>query len=501
VEVEQARTGDLALTCGPGECVSHAVMGMASIRLVGSMGLAALSLLVSSTVAAQSSADKATARELAQEGIKAAKAGDCKLALDRLQKAQSLYDAPVHLINIARCQVKLGRLVDASESYRKLVRSDLPAGSPAAFKEAVDLAQPELDQLLPLIPKLTISVKPEGLEGVEVAVDGQAVSTVVLGMARPADPGEHEVTARARGYRSVSRKVALKERGTGSVELVLEVDPTAAVAGTPATVGATSSSDASSGGTGQSGSNPTGEGTAKVKPFGWGSHRMGLNLLGGVRLVGSVPGGAARKVNGSEAALSDLLKPGGGLELQLGVNFKELFTGWLFAQPQWYAGNTVYYDANKRTADWQVDMSTMTTAAEAGQVGLGFSIGSAPGEWGGYGEIGIGIEQLSIKSDIVANLGGVDGACSVEETYSGKFLRFGGGGTLPVTRWLQLNPFALIALGTYDDYTADTSCQGVTSGGASEVLAAMGGGAISSSDQVVHTFFQLGIGGQVMLGL
>ncbi len=466
-------------------------MGRALSRSIAFVGLTAFGLLFALEASAQSSADKATARELAQEGIKAEKAGDYKTALDRLQKAEALYDAPVHLIHIARCQVKVGKLVDASETYRKLLRSELPPGAPPAFKEAVDAGQPELDQLLPRIPKLTVNISPEGLEGLEVTVDGQPLAAVALGIPRPADPGDHTIVAKARGYHAASQTVTLKEGGSGSASLSLERDPNAVVE--PVAGGGTSTGGGTSGastGAGSSEGNGAGKGAGAENNFGWGPRKKGLNFLTGLRLAGSMAGATARKDNGSEMALSDLLKPGAGLELQLGFNFKELFTAWLFAQPQWYAGNTVYYDANKLSTVLGQNVGTLNTAATAAQAGLGFSIGTAPGQWGGYGELGLGVERLNIDSDFDSDGGQ---KCTYKEKYSGAFLRVGGGGTLPVSSWLQLNPFLLVSLGNYDSYDANLTC------GATEDSRASG--AISSSDQVMHSFVQLGIGGQLMYGL
>src|ERR1700743_1878747 len=95
-------------------------------------------LLVSPGARAQSAADKATAREAATEGIGLYRAGKYAQALDRLKRAQALYDAPVHLLYIARAEEKLGQLVEAPETYRSLDRYTLPAGAPAAWTAAVE---------------------------------------------------------------------------------------------------------------------------------------------------------------------------------------------------------------------------------------------------------------------------------------------------------------------------------------------------------------------------
>src|SRR5512147_167297 len=129
-------------------------------KKTGCVMFVVLGLCLPRSGAAQTAADKATARQLATQGIQSYQQGKNAEALELLQKAEQLYDAPVHLIYIARAQAALGKLVEASETYRRLIRLDLPAGAPQAFKDAVADAQKELPQLEPRIPSLRIDVVP-----------------------------------------------------------------------------------------------------------------------------------------------------------------------------------------------------------------------------------------------------------------------------------------------------------------------------------------------------
>jgi len=56
----------------------------------------------SSTPSSSAAADKATARLSAKQGIEMYRAQRYAEALERLQRAQQLFDAPVHLLYIAR---------------------------------------------------------------------------------------------------------------------------------------------------------------------------------------------------------------------------------------------------------------------------------------------------------------------------------------------------------------------------------------------------------------
>src|SRR5690606_24137439 len=129
--------------------------------------------LVGTEAFAQSAAGKATARELAADGIKKFNAGDAEGARVLLEKAQALYDAPIHLLYLARAHDKLGNLVEAAESYRLLVRTKLDDDAPAVFRKAQEDGITELEKLEPRIARLTITVAPE-VEGLEVTVDGKS---------------------------------------------------------------------------------------------------------------------------------------------------------------------------------------------------------------------------------------------------------------------------------------------------------------------------------------
>src|SRR5688572_3828355 len=105
------------------------------LRTASLLGVCATIGLAPAPAFAQSAADKATACTLATEGIKLFRANKFAEALDKLQRAQALYDAPVHLLYIARSQVKLDKLVDGSETYRRLIRFPLETNPPPAFKD------------------------------------------------------------------------------------------------------------------------------------------------------------------------------------------------------------------------------------------------------------------------------------------------------------------------------------------------------------------------------
>lgn len=77
-----------------------------------------------------SSADRATARTLAQEGYEALRDKQYATALDRFTRANQLVRAPTIMRDLARAQLGLGRLVDAHETYSAIVREGVSDEAP-----------------------------------------------------------------------------------------------------------------------------------------------------------------------------------------------------------------------------------------------------------------------------------------------------------------------------------------------------------------------------------
>jgi hypothetical protein len=162
-----------------------------------------------------------SARKLGEEGNKLFAAGDFAGALDRYQRAEALVTVPTLGVRIARCLVKLGRLVEATEKYVQVTRVTLPAEALPQHVEAVEQARAELEELEPRVPTVTIRIEPP--EGpVSVTIDGKPVPPALLGAGRSIDPGRHEVVAK-RGSKTKSATFEIAEGKTE--EVTLDVGP------------------------------------------------------------------------------------------------------------------------------------------------------------------------------------------------------------------------------------------------------------------------------------
>lgn len=167
---------------------------------------------------------KATARAAYIDGVALQEKGNCAEALARFEAAEKLYPAPTHLLRIGQCQAAMGKLVEASETYETLARTSIAKDASPAFREAQEDGKKALTRLKPRIPTLRIETSPRAasLSSVVVKVNGGAIPSEVLGLARPVNPGHYTVTVWAAGYKEASVALDVGEGAAKAVELRLD---------------------------------------------------------------------------------------------------------------------------------------------------------------------------------------------------------------------------------------------------------------------------------------
>lgn len=166
----------------------------------------------------------AAARALGLQGIKLADAGDCKGAIEKLSRAEALYHAPSILGRLGECQVNVGQVVTGTENLNRVVREELPATAPKAFRDAQTRARGVLNAALPKIARLTVKVEPADAKP-QVSVGGAPIPAALIGVERPTDPGTHEIVVTAPGYLEQRTSVSLPEGGGQELTVRLEKDP------------------------------------------------------------------------------------------------------------------------------------------------------------------------------------------------------------------------------------------------------------------------------------
>lgn len=171
---------------------------------------------------AQKPADSKTkARDLFKAGAKAIEQGKHAEGLPLLEQAEALFHAPTHLLFIARAQAALGKLLEARDSYKKLVDEQLPASASDAFKDAQATGSTELAALDRRIPKLVVKPRPENAPGLEITMNGEKLGPERLGVPFDVGPGSFTFKARADGLEASNVTVDAVERSTTEVRLVL----------------------------------------------------------------------------------------------------------------------------------------------------------------------------------------------------------------------------------------------------------------------------------------
>jgi hypothetical protein len=170
------------------------------------------------------------ARGLALEGLKLFGADRYAEALATFREADALFHAPSVTLYIARCQRKMGKLLDARATYDKLLAEDLPKDASPQFVQAHVEAGQELEALKHRIPTLRVVVVGVPAGEAQVMLDG----VPFVEGTKELDPGRYTVEIRRAtrpGEAPVTRAVLLVE---GSPK-ILTVDLGAATVpeGTP----------------------------------------------------------------------------------------------------------------------------------------------------------------------------------------------------------------------------------------------------------------------------
>lgn len=382
------------------------------------------------TASAQSAADKATARELASDGIKKFNAGNAKAALKSLQKAQALYNAPIHLLYIARAQVQLGQLIEGVETYRSLLRIALGPDDPEVFHNAQREAEKEIETVVPRLARLTLEITPEEVEGLRVEVDGQAVKSAALSVARPSNPGEHVAEVWAPGFKPASQTIHLEEGGAGVLHIQLEKDPGYRAADAKA--------------------EPAADAEKRETERDW-RDSGAYGFIVGLRYGGALPLGDLE----AGEKMSDYYAFGGYGQVEVGFRFLHHFGAKVYAGGSFLLPGTAH---NAYARSFSEEFS-LKTAAKTGDVGFSLLVTSNPRRFGGFGEIGMSfLHGYEWKREIAYAASPNDALCHEQVRHSGVAGRVGVGGNLPVHRLLSIVPSFNATVGSLDRGKAESSC-------------------------------------------
>lgn len=168
--------------------------------------------------------DIAQARSLGEQGQAALDAKKYAEAEKLFSAAAALYPvAPTLPLGAARAMAGQGKLIQARETYNKIVREgDKVQGGPAAFKAAVESARAEADAIAPKIGSVTVTVV--GPKEARVTLDDGQIPAAAWGLPRPIDPGSHKLSATLAGYKTAEVTFTVSDGAKVDQKLTLVKD-------------------------------------------------------------------------------------------------------------------------------------------------------------------------------------------------------------------------------------------------------------------------------------
>jgi hypothetical protein len=178
------------------------------------------------------------ARRLFEEGKAAEDAGRWAEGASKFRQAATIKDTPGLRFHAARCEEEQGAFVEALVEYDR-ARELLDGGVKAPDVEK--LLADARERVRAKVALLTLR-PPEGVTNVSVEIDGKPISSSVLGVPMPINPGRHRLRAVAVGRTTYSSTLEVGAGEVRNVELQLPVATTvpapapaaAAPAATPA---------------------------------------------------------------------------------------------------------------------------------------------------------------------------------------------------------------------------------------------------------------------------
>jgi hypothetical protein len=183
--------------------------------------LLALSVHAQPVHAEAKARDAVAAQTLFDAGKDYLKAGDWPRGCAEFERSMELDPSSSTEFKIGRCREHEGKLASAWYAYQRAL--ELNRASTQSEKRRGELEAFIGAALLSLerrVPKVTVTVSPLPAE-VEVLRDGELVPLPALGGSLLVDAGEHEIVARAPGYRESRVRVVAAESSVVAAELVL----------------------------------------------------------------------------------------------------------------------------------------------------------------------------------------------------------------------------------------------------------------------------------------
>jgi hypothetical protein len=168
--------------------------------------------------------DIAVAEALFNRGLGDMEAGRYDTGCKALAESQRLDPRPGTLFTLATCEARWGHAATAVTRYRDYlaVYEALPPDRKAQQGQRPKLAKTELEKLAQEVAQLTLTLPASSPPGTVVKRDGEVVAEAALGLALPADPGEHTLSTQAPDGPIWQQRITLGKGESKTVTLVVE---------------------------------------------------------------------------------------------------------------------------------------------------------------------------------------------------------------------------------------------------------------------------------------
>jgi hypothetical protein len=152
-------------------------------------------------------------------------AEDYNAACPQFAESEALDPQPGTLLNLAACYEGMGRTASAWSTW--LQGAEAAAAKGETEREA--FARYRASQLEPGLLRVTVTVADQpARERIGVTLDGAALPRDAWGVARPTDPGEHEIAAAGGGLQPWALRFAVDAQHASSTLVVPVLEPVAA---------------------------------------------------------------------------------------------------------------------------------------------------------------------------------------------------------------------------------------------------------------------------------
>lgn len=408
-----------------------------------------------------------------------------------MKRAQALYEAPVHLLYMARCERELGWWVEAAETFRSLSQQTLEPGAPSQFQDAVSDGAAELAELEPKIPRLLIRVEPEDAAVTKLTIDGAVVPSAVIGIERLANPGTRTIAVDASGYESAELQAEAVAGQSTTITIELE-SIGAPIAVAPKDEAKVVEAEQS---VGQKQRTPA----------------QGYEIMAGLRLGLLAPGGkvparfARPAAESGDENLSNVIGSGGEVEFRLG--FKGPLNLGLIKR--WgvhmlVAGGTLSgkgLDIGNEAGFGGLQSNGIDIDTKGGSVvaGIGLSLAQARDHFGGFLEVTLVTHTLTLDYTTTGNVLGCGGPATATRSGTGGGLRASAGVGIPVFNWGLLTPYLAFSAESMSSMSFEGDECFQTWYATAQMPVPPEKETLDSP--TTHTFFGVGLGGEVFLGL